>query len=98
MEIWLSSGGCGESLTLGLHGGPGDPHGEGARVKVTLADGRVHYEWMQTAVSFGNSAPELYLGHPKGNKIESLEVQWADGLVQEIPIPKDAPAFSFWRG
>jgi enediyne biosynthesis protein E4 len=97
MEIWLSSGGCGESLSLRLHGGPGDPHGEGARVKITLADGSVHYEWMQSAVSFGNGAPELYLGNPKANKIESLEVQWADGLVQAIPIPKDASAFSFWR-
>lgn len=97
LEIWLTSGGCGESLSLTLHGGSGDPHGEGARVRIEQADGAVHYEWMQSAVSFGNAAPELYLGNPASNEIVDLEVQWADGQVQSIPIPKESSFFSFQR-
>jgi len=97
LEIWLTKGGCGESLSLTLNGGSGDPHGEGARIRIEQADGTVHYEWMQSAVSFGNAAPELYLGNPKTNEIVGLEVQWADGQVQSIPIPKESSFFSFQR-
>jgi hypothetical protein len=97
LEIWLTKGGCGESLSLTLNGGSGDPHGEGARVRIEQADGAVHYEWMQSAVSFGNAAPELYLGNPATNEIVDLEVQWANGQVQSIPIPKESPFFSFQR-
>lgn len=97
LEIWLTKGGCGESLSLTLNGGSGDPHGEGARVRIEQADGTVHYEWMQSAVSFGNAAPELYLGNPTTNEIVDLEVQWADGQVQSIPIPKESSFFSFQR-
>lgn len=97
LEVWLSSGGCGKSLTLRLHGGPGDPHGEGARVRIEQSDGTVHYEWMQSTVSFGNAPAELYLGNPTGRKIVDLAVQWADGQTQSIPLPKRATSFSFWR-
>jgi hypothetical protein len=97
LEVWIASGGCGESLTLRLNGGPGDPHGEGARVRIAQSDGTVHYEWMQSAVSFGNAPAELYLGNPTGRKIVDLEVQWADGQAQSIPLPKNVSSFSFWR-
>jgi len=86
LEIWLSQGGCGDSVSLSLSGGPGDPHGEGARIQIEHADGTVHYEWMQSAVSFGNGAPELYLAHSEERRIVGLEVQWADGYRQAVDL------------
>jgi hypothetical protein len=84
LEIWLSKGGCGQALTLALQGGPGDRHGEGARIRIEREDASVRYEWMQSAVSFGNAAAELYLGSPEGRRIVGLEILWADGHSQEV--------------
>lgn len=75
----------GHWLGLHLEGTASNRSAIGARVRVTLADGRKIYRVVQPGTSFGDSPLELHIGLGAAARIESIEVRWPSGRVQELP-------------
>ena len=77
-------GHAGHWLGLKLEGVQSNRSAVGARVKVTLSDGRRIDRVVQPGSSFGDSPLELHVGLGTATQVKNVEVRWPAGRVQEI--------------
>lgn len=75
-------------LTLQINAGAGNPDGIGAEVEVEVGERTLH-RWMFPSVTFGSSAPELYIGLGEAPVADLVRVTMPDGRVVEY---SDVPA------
>jgi enediyne biosynthesis protein E4 len=80
LDVWKVEGGCPRGITLALSGAPPDRQALGARVDVTLDDGRRYTRWNWPSVTNGQSASEVVVGLG-GAKSADLRIVWPDGAV-----------------
>jgi len=83
LDVWKVEGGCGRGITLALSGAPPNREALGARVDVTLDDGRAYTRWNWPSVTNGQSAAELVLGLGTA-KSADLRIVWPDGSSSVI--------------
>jgi hypothetical protein len=83
LDVWKIEGGCGQGITLALSGAPPNRQALGARVDVTLDDGRAYTRWNWPAVTNGQSAPEVVLGLGSA-KSADLRIVWPDGTTSVL--------------
>lgn len=83
LDVWKVEGGCPQGITLALSGALPDRQALGARVDVTLDDGRAYTRWNWPSVTNGQSAPEVVLGLG-GAKSADLRIRWPDGAVSVL--------------
>lgn len=75
-------------LQVELKGPPGNSVAIGAKVKVTTPDGTQFQQVGQSEGAWRSQGHyRLYFGLGQQDKIESIQVTWPDGKVQEIPNP-----------
>jgi hypothetical protein len=75
LDVWTVRDGCPDGIALGL---PVTARAFGARVEVTLGDGRTYTRWNWPSVTNGQSASEVVLGLA-GTGSADVTVRWADG-------------------
>jgi hypothetical protein len=72
-------------LVLELTGRQSNRDAIGAKVKVTLASGRVLYNQVSVSVGFISSSDKrVHFGLGAGKEIRSIEIRWPRGAVQQI--------------
>lgn len=77
----------GSGLNVRLKGRNGNLDGYGARLELTLDDGRVLYRSMDGSGSyFAASTAPVHFGIPAGSNAVRLLVKWADGSVSESDV------------
>ncbi|MCP5112655.1 MAG: CRTAC1 family protein, partial [bacterium] len=85
-RIMLSSGGNGNHwLMVSVRGGQSNRDGIGATIKVTTESGRMLYNHVTTSVGFMSSSDKrVHFGLGGEQKIDSVEIRWPSGTVQEL--------------
>lgn len=81
--VYYGQGGD-DTATVHLDAGPMNHEGIGTRV-VVHGDTHDYTTWMLPGVTFGSSAPELYVGMA-GAVSRNLTITWPDGTVQETAV------------
>ncbi len=73
-------------ITILLEGTQGNRSAIGARIKLTLANGRTIHRTVGTGGTFGSSSLQQEIGIGKANKISTIEIIWPkkSGQVQTI--------------
>jgi hypothetical protein len=84
LDVWSVEGGCETGITLALSDAPPNRQALGARVDVTLDDGRTYTRWNWPSVTNGQSAAEVVLGLGTA-KSADLEIRWPDGATSVLP-------------
>ena len=85
-RILMNSAGSGNHwLNLALTGKKSARDAIGARVKLTLASGRVLYSHVSISVGFMSSSDKrVHFGLGPESRIASLEIQWPSGTKQTL--------------
>ena len=90
-EIWMNdSPGANHWLELKLQGTKSNRDGIGARVKLVTKTG-TQYDQMSTASGYASSSSRpLHFGLGTNPSVESIEIRWPSGMVQELHnLPAD---------
>lgn len=84
-EVWLNdSPANGHWLELRLEGTSSNRDGIGARIKVS-GGGVVQYDHVSFATGYGSSsAAPTHFGLGSAKSVESVEIHWPSGIVQEL--------------
>ena len=81
------TGGEAHWLAIRLRGRRANRQGLGAVIHVRLADGRDLYNQATTAVGYASSSEALVrFGLGSSQAVESIEVRWPGGQVQQVGI------------
>jgi hypothetical protein len=77
----------GQSLIVDIQGRAANPHGIGAKLSLSLADGSVLTRWIQAGQGYLSSAVQpVSFGLGADAKPQKLEISWPDGSSQELQI------------
>jgi hypothetical protein len=77
-------------LAFKLRGTKSNRDGIGARIKITLADGRMLYNHATTSVGYASSSERIVrFGLGEANTARAVEIDWPSGIVQTL---RDVPA------
>ena len=84
VTVWSNRGAdCRRGINLRLQGPPGNVHGIGAEIALTVDD-RVLRRWMWPGTTYSSSVPELYLGLGDVPSAAKLEVFWPHGATSVL--------------
>jgi hypothetical protein len=82
LAVFLSEGGCENSITLTLDEGSGNHQGFGVEARIEVGD-QSFTKWMLPSATYGMSAPEMYIGLGNAPKADKITVTWNDGTTTE---------------
>ncbi len=72
-------------LSVRLEGKQGNPTAIGARVTITLDDGRTQTVELNAGGGYlSQSSSALYFGRRESNKVREIKVRWPDGSASAI--------------
>jgi enediyne biosynthesis protein E4 len=82
-ELWMNRSPRNHWLELRLRGTKSNREGVGAKIRVTLPDGRTQFNYATTSVGYASSStPRVHFGLGVAVKASRIEIRWPSGVDQ----------------